>query len=245
MPRTRLLLAAALPLLGACRPDAPPEAPPRLKPLLETLPVGYRPFNRQDTLTSYWAPDSLLTDSLFAFTLAQRSQVLLRVQFVPASAVAVAQLDTLTFRRPYIPLDQYSRPGYQWDFFPGRNAEPDLAETPGRVPLRLHMQYTWRLALTEYQRWPPSSSPEPHGYERNSYLVDYPFETAATARASDSVVYVRAVPMLADQPRPDTLYPYYRSGLHHQRIPMVADVPDTTRHALLRLSFRVLSHSAD
>jgi hypothetical protein len=246
MHRPRLLLAAALPLLlSACRPTPPAELPPRLKPLLETLPAGYRPFDRQDTLTSYWAPDSLLTDSLFAYTPAHRSQVLLRVRFVPASAAAAARLDTLTFRRPYIPLDQYGRPGYQWDFFPGRNAEPDLAETPGRVPLRLHVQYTWRLALIEYQRWPPSSSPESRGYERNSYLVDYPFETAATARASDSVVYIRAVPMRAAQPRPDTLYPYYRSGLHHQRIPMVADAPDTTRHALLRLSFQVLSHSAD
>jgi hypothetical protein len=48
-----LLLAAALPLLGACRPASPPELPPRLKPLLETLPARYRPLNRQDTLTSY------------------------------------------------------------------------------------------------------------------------------------------------------------------------------------------------
>ena len=58
MPRTHWLLAAALPLLGACQPDSPPELPPRLKPLLETLPARYRPLNRQDTLTSYWAPDS-------------------------------------------------------------------------------------------------------------------------------------------------------------------------------------------
>ncbi|RZK52021.1 MAG: hypothetical protein EOO59_14220 [Hymenobacter sp.] len=235
MPRTRLLLAAALPLLGACRPDASSEAPPRLKPLLETLPTGYRPFNRQDTLASYWAPDSLVTDSLFAFTAAHRSQVLLRVRFVPASAVAAARLDTLRFRRTTsTSLAEYNRPGYCWEFFPGRYWVPDLTETPDRVPLRLRMQYEWRLSLRESR-----------GYERNRYLVDYPFETVAQARVSDSVVYVRAVPMLADQPRLDTLYPYYRGGLHHRRIPMVADAPDTTRHALLRLSFRVLSHSAD
>ncbi|RYY07448.1 MAG: hypothetical protein EOO36_24665 [Cytophagaceae bacterium] len=107
-------------------------------------------------------------------------------------------------------------------------------ETPARVPLRLRMQYEWRLSLRESR-----------GYERNSCLVDYPFEKVAQARVSDSVVYIRAVPMLADQPRPDTLYSYYRGGLHHKRIPLVADVPDTTRHALLRLSFRMLHHSAD
>lgn len=241
MPRPRLLLAAALPLLGACRPTPPAELPPRLKPLLEALPAGYRPFNRQDTLTSYWAPDSLVTDSLFAFTAAHRSQVLLRVRFVPASAATAAGLDTLRFRRTYLELDEYTRPGYHWNFFPGRNPEPTVASTANEVPLRMALTYSWRLALLEHQAWPGTSVV----HERNSYLMDYPFETAAQARVSDSVVYVRAVPMRADQPRPDTLYPYYRGGLHHQRIPMVADVPDTTRHALLRLSFRVLSHSAD
>ena len=234
MPLTRWLLAATLPLLGACRPGPPPELPPRLKPLLETLPAGYRPFDRQDTLTSYWAPDSLLADSLFHFTLAHRSQVLLRVQFVPASVAKAARLDTLTFRHPTTSLAENNRPGYHWEFFPGRNWAPNLAETPDRVPLRLQMQYEWRLSLRESR-----------GYERNTYLVDYPFATAAQARGSDSVLYIRAVPMLADQPQPDTLYPYYRGGLHHQRIPFVADEPDTARQALLRLSFRVLSHSAD
>ena len=234
MPRTYWLLAAALPLVGACQPDSPSTLPPRLKPLLETLPARYRPLNRQDTLTSYWAPNSLYADSLFQLTDAHRSQVLLRVRFVPASAVAAARLDTLTFRGPSTPLAEYNRPGYHWEFFRGRNWAPDLTETPDRVPLRLRMQYEWRLSLRESR-----------GYERNSYLVDYPFETVAQARVSDSVVYIRAVPMLADQPRPDTLYPYYRGGLHHKRIPLVADAPDTTRHALLRLSFRVLHHSAD
>jgi len=248
MRTTRLLLAAALPLLGACRPDAPPELPPRLKPLLEALPTRYCPFDRQDTLTSYWAPDSLLADSLFQFTEAHRSQVLLRVQFVPASVAAAAGLDTARVRLPHslseaYALSEENRPGYQWNFFPGRNAKPDLTETPDGVPLRLHMQYEWRLALTEYQPWPPGSSPASRAYERNSYLVDYLFQTAVVTRVSDSVAYVRAVPMLGRQPRPDTLYPYYHSGLHHQRIPLVADMPDTTRHALLRLSFRVLNHS--
>jgi hypothetical protein len=40
MLATRWLLAAALPLLGACRPDSFQELPPRLKPLLETLPAA-------------------------------------------------------------------------------------------------------------------------------------------------------------------------------------------------------------
>lgn len=231
---TSRLLAAAPLLLGACRSDSPLELPPRLKPLLETLAPRYRPLNRQDTLASYWAPDSLLADSLFSFTPAHRSQVLLQVRFMPASVAKATGLDTLRFRHPTSTLDAYSRPGYHWEFFPGRNWAPDLTETPDGVPLRLRMQYAWRLSLRESR-----------GYERNTYLVDYPFETAAQARASDTVVYIRAIPMLVDQPRPDTLYPYYHSGLRHKRIPMVADQTDTTRQALLRLSFRVLHHSAD
>ncbi|GAB3637361.1 hypothetical protein GCM10027422_29510 [Hymenobacter arcticus] len=237
---TRLLLAAALPLLGACRPDAPPELPPRLKPLLETLPAGYRHFDRQDTLTSYWAPDSLAADSLFNYTAAQRSQVLLRVQLVPASVAAAARLDTLTFRRPGFGPEPADRSGYYWEFFPDRNPVPTVPDTTNRVPLRMALAYSWRLALLEYRRWPAGNS-----YQRNDYLVDYPFGTVAQARVSDSVAYIRVFPMRADRPRPDTLYTYYRGGAHRKRIPLVADAPDTTRHALLRLSFRVLSHSAD
>lgn len=67
----------------------------------------------------------------------------------------------------------------------------------------------------------------------------------AEARVSDLVVYIRAFPLLAHQPRPDTLYTYYRDGEHRKRIPLVADRPDTARQTLIRLSFRVLSHSAN
>ena len=126
MPPTRWLLAAAL-LLNACRPDPSQEAPPRLKPLLDALPARYRPFNRQDTLNSYWAPDSLMADSLFHFTEAYRSRVLLRVRFVPASAMTAARLDTLTFRRPALRFNEDDRLGYEWEFFFGRNLEPTLA----------------------------------------------------------------------------------------------------------------------
>ena len=241
MPRAHLLLAAALPLLGACRPDSPPEAPPRLKPLLETLAVSYRPLNRQDTLSSFWAPDSLIADSTFQFTDAYCSRVLLRVRFVPASAATAAGLDTLRFRRTYLGLEEYTRPGYHWNFFTGRNPEPTVASTADEVPLRMALTYSWRLALLEHQAWPGTSVV----HERNAYLMDYPFETVATARVSDSVVYVRAFALLASQPLPDTLFTYYRGGPQRKRIPLVADRPDTTHHALLRLSFRVLHHSAD
>ncbi len=249
MLSTRLLLAIAVPLLGACRPDSPPELPPCLKPLLETLSVRYRPLNRQDTLTSYWAPDSLWADSLFHLTDAHRSQLLLRVRFVPASVAATAGLDTLRFRRPASQLELYPQPGYHWNFYAGRSPEIDLTETADKVPLRLALTTTWRYSLSEYRRWRHEAADDPRTEERNNYLVDYPFGVAAEARVSDSVAYVRVFPMRPRVPRPDTLYPYlaYQRPfpLRHQRIPLVADQPDTTRHALLRLSFRVLHHSAN
>jgi hypothetical protein len=248
MLSTRLLLAA-VPLLGACRSDSPQELPPRLKPLLETLSARYRPLNRQDTLTSYWAPDSLWADSLFHLTDAYRSQLLLRVRFVPASVAAAAGLDTLRFRRPSSRLELYPHPGYQWHFYAGRSPEIDLTETADKVPLRLALTTTWRYSLSEYRRWRHEAAEDPRTEERNNYLVDYPFGVAAEARVSDSVAYVRVFPMRPRVPRPDTLYPYlaYQRPfpLRHQRIPLVADQPDTTRQALLRLSFRVLHHSAN
>jgi len=246
---TRLLLAAALSLLGACHSDQPAqqEVPPRLKPLLETLPAHYRPLNRQDTLASYWAPDSLLADSLFYFTPAHRSLVLMRVRFVPASAAAAAGLDTLPFRRPRFRPEEYHRLGYQWDFFPSPSTEPHLTKAAEDVPLRLALTYTWRYGLLEYRRWRHQAANDPRTYERNTYLIDYPFEAAAEARVSDSVTYVRVFPMRPAQPRPDTLYAYYSYGppmrRRTKRIPLVADQPDTTRQALLRLSFQVLHHS--
>ena len=100
--------------------------------------------------------------------------------------------------------------------------------------------YAWRLGLLEYRRGPAGNT-----YERNNYQLDYPFGAVATARVSDSVAYLRVFPMLARQPRPDTLYTYYSGGQRRKRIPLLADQRDTTRHALLRLSFRVLHHSAD
>jgi hypothetical protein len=249
MRPTRLLLAAAMPLLGACRPDSSQELPPRLKPLLQTLTARYRALDRQDTLTSYWAPDSLWADSLFALTDAYRSQVLMRVQFVPASGAAAAGLDTLRFRRPYSRFEAYPHPGYHWDFYSGRSQEPALTETADKVPLRLALTTTWRYTLSENRRWLHEAADDPRTEERNTYLIDYPFEVAAEARVSDSVAYVRVFPMRPRVPRPDTLYPYLAYHrpfpLRHQRIPVVADQPDTTRQALLRLSFRVLHHSAD
>lgn len=232
---------AGLLLLGACQTPETPELPPRLAPLLETTAPHYRPLlNRQDTLESFWAPDSLYADSLFQLSNAHRSQVLLRVRFVPASVAAQARLDTLKFRRPDLRLEEYEQPGYHWDFFAAASSEPKVMETADRTPLRLSVTYSWRLALLEYRRWPAGNS-----YERNSYLMDYPFGPVATARVSDSVVYVRVYPLLPDRPRPDTLYTYFQNGERRKRIPVVTDQLDTTRQALLRLSFRVLSHSAD
>ncbi len=231
---------------SACQPDWQ-ELPPRLKPLLETLPAYYRPLNRQDTLASYWVPDSLLADSLFSYTPAYRSLVLMRVRFVPASAAAAAGLDTLSFRRPYFRPEERNRPGYFWDFYSGRSTEPDLTEAAGEVPLRLALTYTWRYGLFEQRRWRHEAADDPRTYERNAYTLDYPFGVAAEARVSDSVAYVRVFPMRPYVPRPDTLYPYtvYGPPVRHltKHIPLVADQPDTTRQALLRLSFRVLHHS--
>lgn len=232
---------AGLGLLGACHPAEEPERPPRLAPLLETTAPRYRPLpNRQDTLESFWAPDSLYADSLFQISNAYRSRVLLRVRFVPASVAAATGLDTLTFRRTYLRLEEYEQPGYHWDFFADASTEPKVAETADRTPLRMSITYSWRLALLEHQRWPAGNT-----YERNSYLMDYPFGPVASARVSDSVVYVRVYPLLPDCPRPDTLYTYFQRGERRKRIPVVADQLDTTRQALLRLSFRVLSHSAN
>ncbi len=238
MPK-KLLFPLAVLLLGACRPEAA-EPPPRLKPLLEALAPRYRPLDRQDTLTSYYAPDSLVADSLFHFTNAHRSQVVVRVRFVPASVARAAGLDTLHFVHANLPIEVDQRPGYRWDFFWGNNSRGTVAETADGVPLRLSVSYEWRLALTENRRWPGGNT-----YSRNDYLMDYPFNAVAQAQRSDSVVYVRAYLLLPNRPRPDTLYTYYHNGEHRRRIPLVADQLDTTRQALLRLSFRVLSHSAD
>lgn len=150
--------------------------PPPLKPLLETLPARYRPFDRQDTLESFWAPDSLVADSLFQYTNNYRSQALVQARFVPASAVAAARLDTLTFRRPAFRPDEYDRSGYHWNFFFGANPEPTVAETPDRVPLRMALTYSYRMALLEYRRWPGGNY-----YERNSYLMDGPWPKPASA----------------------------------------------------------------
>lgn len=237
MPRK--VLVPAILLLGACRPEAV-ERPPRRAPLLEALAPRYRLLDRQDTLTSYYAPDSLLADSLFQYSDAYRSQLLLRVRFVPASVARAAGLDTLRFGPADPPLDLQPPPGYNWDFFRGSGPEATVPETAAGLPLRMSLTYTWRLALTEYRHWPDGRA-----YERNSYLMDYGFAAEGQARVNDSVVYVRAYPLRPDQPRPDTLYTYFHGGPHRRRIPAVTDRPDTTRQALLRLSFRVLHHSPD
>lgn len=234
-------------LLSACQPDQQ-ETPPRLKPLLETLSPRYRSLDSQDTLDSYWAPDSVLLDSLFSFTAAHRSQVLVQVRFVPASTAVVAGLDTMRFRRTEFRFEDYNRPGYYWSFFSGRSTDPDLTEVDD-VPVRLAMSYSWRYILQEQRRWPDEDPTDTRTYERNAYLMDYPFQVEAEARINDSVFYVRVVPMRPSLPQPDTLYPYFAYGppIHqrYKRIPFVADQLDTTRLALLRLSFRVLNHSAD
>jgi hypothetical protein len=246
MPPTRWLLAIALPLLGACHSESQ-ELLPRLKPLLETLPAHYRPLNRQDTLASYWIPDSVATDSLF--TPSYRSQIVMRVQFVPASVAAATRLDTLRFRQPALQAEEYKRPGYHWNFSSSRSPVTDLTTAAQDVPLHLALSYLWSFTLLERRRWRYQDPDDARTYERNEYTMIYPFGVAAAARVSDSVAYVRVFPMRPHQSRPDTLYSYYAHGLPIQlrakRIPCVADQPDTTRQALLRLSFRVIQHSAN
>ncbi|RTQ44910.1 hypothetical protein EJV47_27285, partial [Hymenobacter gummosus] len=67
-----LLLAFSGLLLLACHRD-PPEKPLPNAPLLEAVPAGYRPVDRQDTVESYYAPYEAFGDSTFQFGAAPAS----------------------------------------------------------------------------------------------------------------------------------------------------------------------------
>jgi len=237
MNRHHVFAVASLALVAAC--EAPYKEPPiSTAPLLETLPAHYRPINRQDTLESYWAPYEDLEDSLFQYTEAHRSLVLVRAQFVPASAMHQNGLDTLTFQNTFHD-SHLNRTGYHWYFGYHHDTQPEVTRDTNEEPQRLALPITNRLLLTEYRRWKTNDAV----YDRNSYSVDYPFHTVAIAPVSDSVVYVRAYPLRPNVPRPDTLYTYFHQGEKKKRLPCVADVVDSTYQATIRFSFRVLRHS--
>ncbi|RTQ49004.1 hypothetical protein EJV47_15555 [Hymenobacter gummosus] len=116
-----------------------------------------------------------------------------------------------------------------------------MAEDAQGQPRQLFSTATARLILTEQRRRRRTGTT----YERNAYLMDYPFQPVALAKVSDSVAYVRAYLLRARVPQPSVVYPDYPSSRPKRRIPRVADQPDTTRLATLRLSFYQLSRSAD
>ena len=239
--RTPLPLAIGGLLLSACRPDAPPEKPLPTAPLLEAVPAGYRAVDRQDTLDSYYAPYEAYEDSTFQLTEAHRSRALVRVRFVPASALRRSGLDTLTFRHLHTELGAVDQAGYFWHF-PAETQQADsLAEDAQGQPRQLFSTASARLVLTEYRRRRNADVT----YDRNSYLMDYAFQPVAIAKVSDSVVYVRAFLLRLGVPQPSVVYPDYPTSRPKRRISHVADQPDTTRMATLRLSFRQLSRSAD
>ena len=228
-------LSACLALLAACQPPAK-EAPLPTAPLLETLPANYRPLDRQDTLTSDYTPDSGRAAGSVRPGAAPRPRVLVRAQFVAASAMRRAGRDTLTFRHTYGPLYADDYTGYAWQFSYLCDRSYDLPEDADGLPLRLRRRLTTRLALVEYRRRPENGAV----YRGDEYLLDYPFYPVAQAIVSDSVLYVRAYAVRPDAPRPDTLVTYFRHGPHQKRVSYAADQLDTTRQATIRFSFRPL-----
>ncbi|UOQ53403.1 hypothetical protein [Hymenobacter cellulosivorans] len=236
-----LLLSATGLLLTACHNDQPAEKPLPTGPLLDAVPTGYRPTDRQDTLESYYAPYEAYEDSTFQLDTTYRSLALVRVRFVSASTLRRTHLDTLTFRHLHTELGFDNQTGYFWDLTPQPNRADSLAEGADGTPLKLFSTYTVRLILTEYRRRRNTGV----AYDRNSYLMDYPFQPVSVAKVSDSVLYVRAFLYRARVPQPSVVYPDYPSSRPQRRIPHVADQPDTTRLATLRFSFRQLHRSAD
>ncbi|MGI4873885.1 MAG: hypothetical protein ACRYFX_22220 [Janthinobacterium lividum] len=222
--------------LAACRPNAPAERLPTA-PLLEAVPAGYRPVARQDTLPSYWAPPEASVHNAFAFTPAHLSQVVLRVQLVPASAARRVPLDTLTFHwagRGY----GLGQAGLNWVFDrPPRRLTSALLGERGEA-VKVFSARTYPLVIAE-----EAVDKAGYRYTRNRYTIDYPFCPVAVARLGDSVVYARAFLLQANLPQPETLYAARRNG-PAQRLPHAADRLDTTRQVLLRLSLHQLRHSA-
>jgi len=231
---TRSVLLPALALLFACRPDVPTERLPNV-PLLEAVPAGYRPVARQDTLPSYWAPPEAYIHNEFAFTPAHLSQIVLRVQLIPSAATRRAPLDTLTFHRVNSGYG-LGRESLNWVFGPPRWLTSALLGEHGEA-VKVFSAYTHPLVITE-----EAVNKAGYRYSRNRYITDYPFCPVAVARLGDSITYVRAYPLQANLPRPDTLYAADRNG-PAQRLPHEADRLDTTQQVLLRFSLHQLRHS--
>jgi hypothetical protein len=221
--------------LAACRPDTPTERLPTT-PLLEAVPAGYRPVAQQDTLSSYWAPPKAYVNNGLTFTPAHLSQVVLRVQMVSASAARRAPLDTLTFHRTNSGYG-LGREGLNWvfDSSPRQLTSAMLGERGEAI--KVFSSRTYSLVIGE-----EAVNKAGYRYTRNRYTIDYPFCPVAVARLGDSVAYVRAYPLQANLPRPDTLYAADRNG-PAQRLPHEADHPDTTRQVLLHFSLHQLRHS--
>jgi hypothetical protein len=237
MKRTTLncwLLIAGL--LTTCHPAERVKSLPTAR-LLEVVPPGYRPVDQQDMLYSYWAPPATLASSLFQYTDAQRSEGQLRVQLVPASAVSHAQLDTLTFY-PAHSRHGLGQGGLNWVFGLGpRYLTSALLNEQGK-PAKVFTARTYPLVLTEER-----VSKNGYQYARNRYTIDYPFCPVAVAHLSDTVAYVQTYLLRANVPQADTLYANHDASA--QQLPHEADQLDTTRLALLRISWRQLRHSAD
>ncbi|MBO2012188.1 hypothetical protein [Hymenobacter negativus] len=232
----RLSFLPALALLAACRPDVATERLPTA-PLLETVPAGYRPVERTDTLPSYWAAPEAYANNAFDFTPAYLSQVQLQVQLVPASAAHGPAFDTLTFHGVTSGYG-LGREGLNWIFgVPPRRLTSALLDSRGE-PAKVFTATFYSLVITE-----ESVNKAGYRYTRNRYTTEYPFCPVAVAHAGDSVAYVRAYLLRGNMPRPDTLYAA-SSTSPPQHLPHEADRPDTTRQVLLRFSLRQLRHSA-
>jgi hypothetical protein len=225
-----------LALLAACRPDVPAERLPTA-PLLEAVPAGYRPVEQTDTLSSYWAPPEAYVNNAFDFTPAQRSEVRLQVELVPASAAHGPGFDTLTFHRASSGYG-LGREGLNWIFIvPPRQLTSALLDGRGK-PAKVFTAILYPLVIAE-----EAVNKAGYRYARNRYTVEHPFCPVAVAQISDSLAYVRAYLLRGNVPRADTLYAVSRTG-PLQRLPHEADRPDTTRQVLLRFRLQQLRHSA-
>ncbi|MBF9221328.1 hypothetical protein [Hymenobacter ruricola] len=146
--RTFLSVCGALAMsLAACRPDAPTERLPTA-PLLEAVPAGYRPVERTDTLSSYWAPPKAYVNNAVDFTPAHRSEVQLQVQLVPASAARVPGIDTRTFHGAKSGYG-LGREGLNWVFgLPPRRLTSALLDDRG-APAKVFTARLYALVIME------------------------------------------------------------------------------------------------
>jgi hypothetical protein len=223
-------------LVATCQPGSRSASQPPAVPLLEAVPVGYCPVDRQDTLSSYWAPPADLSNPSFNFTRAHRSEVVLQVHLVPASATHRPELDTLTFRA----LDfghGRDRAGLNWFFdLAPRDLTSALLDVQGE-PIKVFSARLYPLVVTEER---PLAAGRPS--VRNRYSTEYPFCPVAVAHLGDSVTYVRAYLLRGNVPQADTLYAA-SSTAAPRRLPHAVNLLDTTQLALLRFSLRQLRHS--